>query len=98
MACSPARKRTSYAEQAAWVLVVSGEDTYIVNPAEPGMTMTKTYSSSGSPEYTLQLDAVPGERLGDAATLQAFALAGACAVGDGLIGVDRRGRLVRRHG
>jgi alkylation response protein AidB-like acyl-CoA dehydrogenase len=74
-----------YAEHASCILVVSQDDVYIVDPADSGVTLTRTYSSSGTPEYTVRLTDVPGERLGEAAQLQAFALAGACAMGDGLL-------------
>lgn len=72
-----------YAEEASSMLVVAGDEVYIVDPAET--TMTRTYSSSGTPEYTVTLADVPGERLGDARTLNAFALAGAAVTGDGLL-------------
>jgi alkylation response protein AidB-like acyl-CoA dehydrogenase len=78
-------RQVLYAEQATYVLVVSGADVYTVDLSGPGVTSTRTYSASGTPEYALRLDKVPGGLLGDAATLQAFALAGACAVGDGLL-------------
>lgn len=74
-----------YAEYASRILVVSGAAVFVVDPADPGVTLVPTYSSSGSPEYTVRMQDVPGERLGDAATLQAFAHAGAAALGDGLL-------------
>jgi 3-oxo-4-pregnene-20-carboxyl-CoA dehydrogenase alpha subunit len=72
-----------YAEEARWILVAADSGVYIVDPAD--LTMVRTYSSSGSPEYTLALSGTPGERLGEAGALQAFALAGALALGDGLL-------------
>ncbi|MFC0108623.1 acyl-CoA dehydrogenase family protein [Kibdelosporangium aridum] len=72
-----------YAEDARHILVVAGDYVYVVDPAD--VTMTRTYSSSGTPEYSIRLDGAKGERLGEAATLQAFALAGAAATGDGLL-------------
>jgi 3-oxo-4-pregnene-20-carboxyl-CoA dehydrogenase alpha subunit len=72
-----------HAEDARWLLVAGASSVYIVDPAD--VSMARTYTSSGSPEYTITLDHVQGEYLGDAATLQAFALAGAVAVGDGLV-------------
>nr|WP_225953858.1 acyl-CoA dehydrogenase family protein [Kibdelosporangium phytohabitans] len=72
-----------YAEDAKALLVAAEQDAYVVDPTD--VAVTRTYSSSGTPEYTLDLNAVQGERLGDAATLRAFALAGAAAVGDGLL-------------
>jgi alkylation response protein AidB-like acyl-CoA dehydrogenase len=74
-----------YAEYASWVLVVCQGDVFVVDPADPGVTIVPTYSASGSPESTVRLDRVRGEWLGESAPLQAFALAGACALGDGLI-------------
>jgi 3-oxo-4-pregnene-20-carboxyl-CoA dehydrogenase alpha subunit len=79
------KTHVSYAEQATWILVVAEQETYVVDPSSPGVAMTKTYTSSGSPEYTVDFDQVPAERLGDAVPLQAFAIAGACALGDGLL-------------
>jgi alkylation response protein AidB-like acyl-CoA dehydrogenase len=72
-----------HAEDATTLLVTAGSDVYVVDPAD--VVMTRTYSSSGTPEYTLKLTAVRGERLGETTTLQAFALAGAAVVGDGLL-------------
>ncbi|MCE7001307.1 acyl-CoA/acyl-ACP dehydrogenase [Kibdelosporangium philippinense] len=77
------KTHVAYAEDARWILVAAGDDVYVVDPAET--VMTRTYSSSGSPEYTVKLDGTKGERLGEAATLQAFACAGAAAIGDGLL-------------
>lgn len=82
---SGSKKHVGYAEQARHVLVVAGEDVFVVDPADPGVTLVPTFAASGSPEYTMRLDGVPGEKLGSAATLQAFAFAGACALGDGLL-------------
>ncbi|MET0237310.1 MAG: acyl-CoA dehydrogenase family protein [Kibdelosporangium sp.] len=72
-----------HAEEARWILVATDSGVYVVDPAD--VSMVRTYSSSGSPEYTVRLADVPGERLGDVATLQAFAIAGAVAAGDGLV-------------
>ncbi|ONI71286.1 hypothetical protein ALI144C_49725 [Actinosynnema sp. ALI-1.44] len=72
-----------YAEDATAILVAADTGVYIVDSAD--VTTTKTYSSSGTPEYTLDLVDVQGERLGETATLRAFAVAGAAAVGDGLL-------------
>lgn len=72
-----------YAEDAACVLVAAGSDVYVVDPSDT--SMTRTHSSSGTPEYTLRLENTKGERLGETATLQAFAYVGAAALGDGLL-------------
>jgi alkylation response protein AidB-like acyl-CoA dehydrogenase len=74
-----------YAEYASHILVACDEYAYIADPADPGVTVTPTYSASGAPEATVKFDNVPAERLGDVAVLRAFALAGACALGDGLL-------------
>ncbi|CAM3496517.1 acyl-CoA dehydrogenase family protein [Kibdelosporangium persicum] len=76
-------KHVPYAGEATTLLVAAGNDVYIVDPDD--VTTTRTYTSSGSPEYTVELTGVRGERLGEAPTLQALALAGAVAVGDGLL-------------
>jgi 3-oxo-4-pregnene-20-carboxyl-CoA dehydrogenase alpha subunit len=72
-----------HAEEARWILVAADSGVYIVDPAD--LSMVRTYSSSGSPEYTLTLSSTPGELLGEVSALQAFALAGAVAMGDGLL-------------
>ncbi len=74
-----------YAEHATCILVACNEYAYVVDPADPGVNIVPTYSASGAPEATVTLAAVPAERLGDVQVLQAFALAGACALGDGLL-------------
>ncbi|MCW2504681.1 MAG: Acyl-CoA dehydrogenase [Actinomycetia bacterium] len=82
-----------YAEQAHRVLVpvalgTGGTAIALVDPRADGVTLTRTPSSSGSPEYTLRMDAVradgflAGARAGD---LYGYAVAGACAAGDGLL-------------
>lgn len=71
------------ARQAHRILVPAGETVFLVAP-EDG-TLTETYSSSGRPEYTVVLDNAPGDRLCDTVELRRFALAGACAYGDGLL-------------
>jgi alkylation response protein AidB-like acyl-CoA dehydrogenase len=81
-----------YAEQAHRILVpvstaAGGTGVALVDPAGPGVTLRRTPSSSGMPEYTVQLDGAPaGGLLGcEAADLYRCAIAGACAVGDGLL-------------
>jgi hypothetical protein len=81
------------ADRAHRVLVparTAGGETAVVlvDPGAPGVTLTRTPSFSGAPEFTMRLDAVPAERLGGAdclAGLHRFAVAGACAVGDGAL-------------
>ncbi|MBP2324183.1 alkylation response protein AidB-like acyl-CoA dehydrogenase [Kibdelosporangium banguiense] len=72
-----------YAEEARWILVATESGVFIVDPAD--VSMVRTYSSSGTPEYTLTLSDAPGEHLGEVGTLRAIALAGAVAIGDGLL-------------
>jgi alkylation response protein AidB-like acyl-CoA dehydrogenase len=74
-----------YAGDARWILVAAGPDVFLVDPSGPGVTSKRTFSASATPEYTVTLSDVPGERLGDTAVLQAFALAGSCAFGEGLL-------------
>lgn len=90
-----AKAAVPYAEQATRVLVPAttpqGTAVFLVDPRAPGATLTRTPSATGSPEYTLRLDGVPAEQLGDdhtgaaAATLHDCALAGAAALGDGAL-------------
>lgn len=70
-----------YAAEADRVLVPAGADVYLVTAEHT----TATYSSSGVPEYTVTLDHVASERLCDTADLHRFAVAAACAYGDGLL-------------
>jgi hypothetical protein len=77
-----------HAARAHRLLVPAGESLYVVDPAADGVTLTRTPSSSGSPEFTVALDGVAAPRLGEpggAALLYRIALAGACALGDGLV-------------
>lgn len=71
------------ARQAHRILVPAGETVFLVAPDDG--TLTETYSSSGTPEYTVVLDGVRGDPLCDTVELRRFALAGACAYGDGLL-------------
>jgi alkylation response protein AidB-like acyl-CoA dehydrogenase len=70
-----------YAAEAHRVLVPAGDSAYLVTAENH----TATYSASGVPEYTVVLDNVPGERLCDTADLHRYAVAAACAYGDGLL-------------
>jgi 3-oxo-4-pregnene-20-carboxyl-CoA dehydrogenase alpha subunit len=80
-AASPAAGAASPAAGATGVV--------IVNPAADGVSLTRTPSSAGQPEYTLRLDQAPVESvLGPAACardLYQLAVAGACAVADGAV-------------
>ncbi len=70
-----------YAAEAHRVLVPAGPDTYLVTAENT----TATYSASGIPEYTVVLDNAPGERLCATTDLHRYAVAAACAYGDGLL-------------
>lgn len=81
-----------YAEQAYRILVPvtrPAGDTAValVDPAGPGVRLRPTPSSSGLPEYSVRLDAAPADGLlgCDANALYRYAVAGACALGDGLL-------------
>lgn len=88
-----------YAEHARRILVpaaldVGGGAVFLVNPAAAGVTLSRTPSATGAPEYGVRLDGVSvngedvlGGDLGGGAirTLNDFALAGATALGDGAL-------------
>jgi 3-oxo-4-pregnene-20-carboxyl-CoA dehydrogenase alpha subunit len=94
-----------YAEQSRLVLVPSfmivassgqivtktGHDhgVALVSPGADGVTLTRTPSSSGEPEYTLRMDGAPIQgMLGGsdcARDLYQLATAGACALADGAV-------------
>jgi alkylation response protein AidB-like acyl-CoA dehydrogenase len=82
-----------YAAQAHRILVpvslaARGTAIAVVNPRARGVTLTPAPSSSGSPEYTLRLAGVTAEGLLGSALpedLYRYAIAGACAEGDGLL-------------
>jgi alkylation response protein AidB-like acyl-CoA dehydrogenase len=93
-----------YAEQATLLLVPAmivassrqilpktGHDhgVALLSPQAAGVTLTRTPSSSGGPEYTLRMDGAPIEgMLGGAECLRdlyQLAVAGACALADGAV-------------
>ena len=76
-----------FAHEAYRILVPAVDDVYLVDPSAAGVTLTRTPTSSGAPEYTVGLADVPAGTLGSgaAAELHRLALAGACALGDGLV-------------
>ena len=87
----------AYCAEARWVLVPAsftggGSGVVIVDPAAPGVTVLRTPSSAGDPEYTLRLHQAPighvlSPRLDgrDIADLYRLALAGACCLADGAL-------------
>jgi len=85
-----------YAAAANWILVPAsiggGASTpavvAVIEPGADGLSCQRTYSSSGLPEYTLRLAGTPVAHLleGCAADeLYRLAVAGACAVADGVL-------------
>lgn len=65
------------------MLVPAGDTVFLVSPGET--TLTRTYSASGAPEHTVGLDRTPGEAVCTTTHLHRYAVAGACAYGDGLL-------------
>jgi hypothetical protein len=85
-----------YAAAADWILVPAtlsdgGTGIVVVSPAEPGVTLERTPSATGTPEYTVRLDAATiismfGGTDGRAVTdLYQLTLAGACSLADGAL-------------
>jgi 3-oxo-4-pregnene-20-carboxyl-CoA dehydrogenase alpha subunit len=78
-----------FAAQAYRVLVTTDAGVLIVDPTADGVTLTRTPTSTGSPEFTLSMDEalVPSSDLltNDNRGLERYALAGAAAVADGVI-------------
>lgn len=77
-----------YAAEAGRILVADGDRVVLVDPAAPGVTITRTPSSTGDPEYTVRLDDAPvvatppGMHSRD---LHRLAVAGACSIADGAL-------------
>jgi 3-oxo-4-pregnene-20-carboxyl-CoA dehydrogenase alpha subunit len=72
--------------------LAGGDAVLLVDPRAPGVSLDRTPSASGAPEYTLGLDGVrvpEGDLLGGspggAAEVYRLAVAGACAVGSGVL-------------
>ncbi|MBV9449902.1 MAG: acyl-CoA/acyl-ACP dehydrogenase [Streptosporangiaceae bacterium] len=76
-----------YAAQAGRILVSAGTGVVLVDPAADGVTITRTPSSSGDPEYTVRLDQAPaaGTLAMEARDLHRLATAGACCLADGAL-------------
>lgn len=78
-----------YAAQAHRVLVATDAGVFVVDPAGNGVTLTRTTTSTGWPEYTVTLRDSPvtdGDLLTvDVRAVERFAYAGAAAVADGVI-------------
>lgn len=82
-----------FAEQASHILVPAslasgGTGVALIDPSAPGVTLHRTPSSSGAPEYTVELararatSVLCGQAVED---LYRCAIAGTCAVGDGAL-------------
>lgn len=84
-----------YAREAARILTPvttpGGTAVYLVDPHADGVTLVPTRNSAGTPECTVRFEDVAVEESdlladhGAVATLHRFALAGALALGDGLL-------------
>jgi 3-oxo-4-pregnene-20-carboxyl-CoA dehydrogenase alpha subunit len=78
-----------YAAEAHRILVPASSGVALVDPGRDGVTLIRTPSSTGQPEYTLRLDRAPvDEMLGPgrcARDLHQLAVAGACALADGAL-------------
>ena len=81
-----------YAAEAAWLLVPvtagGASAVAVISPAAAGVTLARTHTSAGDPEYTLRLADAPaaGMLTGGAVTgLYQLALAGACCLADGAL-------------
>jgi alkylation response protein AidB-like acyl-CoA dehydrogenase len=77
------------AEEASFMIVAGSGQVVLVEPAAAGVTLTRTPSSSGQPEYTVRFDQAPVAGVlggGDCLTdLYRLAVAGACALADGAV-------------
>jgi alkylation response protein AidB-like acyl-CoA dehydrogenase len=82
-----------YAAAARWILIPASTSAgeavvVVVEPDADGLSCQLTRSSSGLPEYTLRLDDSPVAAVLDGCTaddLYQLAVAGACAVADGVL-------------
>ncbi|MEH1126433.1 acyl-CoA dehydrogenase family protein [Micromonospora sp. CPCC 206061] len=80
-----------HAEQARRILVPvcteGGTAVAIVDPTAPGVTLHRTPSSTGDPEYTVRLDGVAAEPLSGVTVAEVYrcALAVTCATGAGVL-------------
>lgn len=76
-----------YAGEAGRILVSTTTGVVLVDPEADGVTITRTPSSSGDPEYTVRLDQAPvaGALAMEARDLHRLATAGACCLADGAL-------------
>jgi alkylation response protein AidB-like acyl-CoA dehydrogenase len=84
---SGSRVGVPYADQAFRILVPTPQGTAIVDPNASGLTLERTSSSTGAPEYTVTLDRVRPESVVGVTDddVDRFAVAGAAAVADGVL-------------
>jgi alkylation response protein AidB-like acyl-CoA dehydrogenase len=82
-----ARVGVPYAAQAHRLLVPTGQGTAVVDPRSRGVSLIRTPSSTGAPEYTVRFDRAPVEDVlaASARDVDACAVAGAAAVADGTV-------------
>lgn len=74
------------ADRAHRILVPARDTFAIVDPAAPGVTLRRIPTSSGTDEFALRLDDVPAEPMRKIkGQLRRYAIAGACALGDGAL-------------
>ena len=87
-----ARVGVPYAAQAHRVLVPTTDRVAVIDPFAPRVTLTRTPTSTGSPEYTVALAGVAAETVlsGPATDVDRFAVAGAVAVADGVLAAALR--------
>jgi 3-oxo-4-pregnene-20-carboxyl-CoA dehydrogenase alpha subunit len=76
-----------YARQAELILLTTDAGIALVSPGDDGVALTRTTTSSGMPEYTVECTGVRPRHVlpGTLADLEACALAGAAAVADGAL-------------
>ena len=86
---SGAKVGVAYADQAFRILVPTDAGVVLVAPEAPGVTLTRTPTSSGAPEFAIRLDgvSVPKSQLlqADLRVLHRYALACMAAQADGLL-------------
>lgn len=84
---SGSRVGVPYAEQAHRILVPTAEETAVIDPRADGVTLHRTTTSTGAPEYTVRLEGARAESVLDANAeqLDRFAVVGAAATADGVI-------------
>jgi alkylation response protein AidB-like acyl-CoA dehydrogenase len=84
---SGTRVGVPYAEQAHRILVPTADGTAVVDPHAEGVTLRRTATSTGAPEYTVRLGAVAPESTLAASDedVDRFAVAGAAAMADGVL-------------